>query len=185
MDYGQYRWNCRTCGRGNAIGVASDEAGNCERCTDAASLRQVGIPDDPATREEPSVFPFGPEGEDFRRRKVVDRLRKKYARARALVGFEQPDLPPHAHLDWVLGARRNPGRDDARFDVGVCQLVVLWLEDFLLELDGPLLAPRAEKSVGSRTPSGDSRQVAARALRSATRDFADAFLGIAAQPVRP
>jgi hypothetical protein len=145
----------------------------------------MGMADDPATQEESSVLAFGPEGEDFLRRKVVDRLRRKYARARELVGFEQPDLPPHAHLDWVLGARRNPGRDDSRFDVGVCQLVVLWLEDFLLELDGPLLAPRAERSVGHGMPAGDSRRVAARALRSATRDFADAFLGIAAQPVRP
>jgi hypothetical protein len=184
MDYGQDRWNCKTCGRRNPIGVASDESGNCERCTDAASLKRTGIADDPAMREEPSVFPLGPGGEEFLRRKVVDLLRKKYARARELVGSGQPDLQPHAHLDWVLGTRRNPGRDDARFDLGVCQLVVLWLEDFLLELDGPVLAPRAEKSVGSLTPAGDSRLVAARALRSATRDFADAFLGIAAQPVR-
>jgi hypothetical protein len=184
MDYGQDRWICKTCGRRNPIGVASDESGNCERCTDAASLKRTGMADDAAMREESSVFPLGPGGEEFLRRKVVDRLRKKYARARELVGSGQPDLQPHAHLDWVLGTRRNPGRDDARFDLGVCQLVVLWLEDFLLELDGPVLAPRAEKSVGSLTPAGDSRLVAARALRSATRDFADAFLGIAAQPVR-
>jgi hypothetical protein len=110
------------------------------------------------------------------RRGVVARLRAYYAVARELVDANKADGAHHDHLEWILGTRSDPDRDDAGLDAEVSVLVVLWLEDLALDLDGSIGLPRTPDRAGLRHPAERRRESAARGLRLATRDFADAFV---------
>jgi hypothetical protein len=124
-----------------------------------------------------AAFPFCQEVVDAAlRRLAVARLRARYSEARDLVAAAEPHLPSHAHLEWILGERRGPDRDEVIFDERFAELIVLWLEDLVLELDGPLLAPYSPGAAAGPLPSPVSRESAALGLRMATRAFADAFL---------
>jgi hypothetical protein len=114
--------------------------------------------------------------DDTRRRGVVSRLRQRYGEAQGLVVREESYPAPHAHLEWILGTRRNPGHDEAAFDTGVSELVVLWLQDLAQDLDIRVLPSSASGSDASASAAADCRQAAAHHLRTATSDFADAFL---------
>ena len=104
--------------------------------------------------------------DETRKRGVVARLRQRYGEARGASASDETDPQHSAHLEWILGAQRDVLRDEAAFDPRVSELVVLWLQDFAQRLDDRQGAPPAE----------DSRREAARDLRAATTDFADAFL---------
>ena len=137
----------------------------CEYCTEVTGGPVVNPPDavaagEPSGRQALRLF------DEMRKRGVVARLRQRYGEARGASMSDEADLEHSAHLEWILGAQRNLLRDEAAFDPRVSELVVLWLQDFAKRLDDREGAPPAE----------DSRREAARDLRAATTDFADAFL---------
>jgi hypothetical protein len=76
----------------------------------------------------------------------------------------------HANLDWLIGSSERPGFEPADIDADMAQVALLWLQDLARELDGA--APPTVVSGGG----GGDRQGAARGLRTATDDFAEAFL---------
>ena len=160
-------WICRRCGGRSQIGVAPDAVGHCERCIESSGLviarAAAGLPHPLAS------------GEEFRRG-VVARLRAYYAAARELVDANDSGEPHHVHLEWILGTRSDPDRDDAGIDSGVSELVVLWLEDLASELDGSMGVLRTPSRARDGRPAEGRRESAASGLRVATRDFADAFL---------
>jgi hypothetical protein len=80
-----------------------------------------------------------------------------------------------AHLEWILGPRRNVLHDRAKFQTELAELVVLWLEDLAVELNAASATPAA----------GARRRLAAQSLQAATRDFAAAFLGTGGGPENP
>ena len=138
----------------------------CEYCTEVTGGPVVGPPDAGAAGD-----PSGAQSlrflDDIRKRGVVARLRQRYGEARGASTSAEADPEHSAHLEWILGAQRDLLRDEAAFDPRVSELVVLWLQDFAQRLDDRQDVPPAE----------DSRHEAARDLRAATTDFAEAFLG--------
>ncbi len=100
------------------------------------------------------------------RRTVLARLRKRYDEAREMASPDES----HANLDWLIGSSERPGFVPAEIDVDMAQVALLWLQDLARELDGaaiPTAVPAAEEQ---------DREGAARGLRTATDDFAEAFL---------
>lgn len=160
-------WICRRCGGPSDVGVAPDASGHCERCIESTEFR--------AARAAAGLPPPGACGEEFRRG-VVARLRAYYSAARELVDARDADEPHHVHLEWILGTRSDPDRDDAGLDTEISEVVVLWLEDLATDLDGSMGVPRTLNRAGGSPPAEGQRESAARGLRVATRDFADAFL---------
>lgn len=175
MESAERKWNCKNCGRRNKAVVAPDGTVKCEYCTEVTSVWPAPAPHGSAPGE-PSDASSRKLVDDTRKRGVVARLRERYGEARGLVTREPPYAQPYAHLEWILGTRRNLDQNEADFDTGVSELVVLWLQDLALELDSPLLPPYASDPGGSATRDADSRQAVAKGLRIATRDFAEAFL---------
>jgi hypothetical protein len=110
--------------------------------------------------------------DDARKRQVVARLRQQYGEARALVSRVQP----YAHLEWILGMHRDLERDDAAFETGVSELIVLWLQDLAVELDSGVAPQDSAGSEGGGIAPSSSRQAVAESLRNAAREFAAAFL---------
>jgi hypothetical protein len=103
--------------------------------------------------------------DEAQRRQVVAQLRERYGAARGLVSLGQP----HGNLEWILGGRRDLARDDAALDTSVSELVVLWLQDLAADLDNGI--------EGEDAPASSvSREAVAESLRTATREFAAAFL---------
>ena len=90
-----------------------------------------------------------------------------------MVNANGTDEPHHVHLDWILGSRSDSDRDDAGVDAGISELVILWLEDLAADLEGSIDAPGASRKAMDRGPDGRLAS-AARGLREATRDFAQA-----------
>ena len=175
MDRGQPSWICRECGRRSAITVAPDSAGRCELCVERAGS-------DPSPESllggVAAAFSLCEQMIDAGlRRLVVARLRSRYLEARDLVTPSDPLSPSHANLEWILGPRGGPDPEDGVFDERFSELVVLWLEDLVLELDGPRVLSGSPGPLPSEAPPSVSRESAALGLRAATRDFADAFLG--------
>ena len=147
-------WTCSKCGGRSDVGVAPDASNRCERCAELSVLE---------TREE------------FRRG-VVARLRAYYSVARELVDAKKSVEEHHGHLEWILGTKGNPDRDHAGLDARTSELMVLWLEDLASDLDvsvGVIITP---KHAAGRRPAEGRRESAAKGLREATREFADAFL---------
>jgi len=165
----QDRAVCAGCGQTIEISVAPNRRGLCERCAELAPF----LADDPALLQ--SVETAG-AAHLRRRNSAVGRLRERYHEARALSPSD-PEDSHHINLDWILGSDAGDGRG-APFDERASALVVLWLEDLLRELD-VAVAAAAPVAAGSPEPRRDA---AARRLRSATRDFADAFLGLGPDP---
>ena len=162
-------WICRRCGGRSDLGIAPDASGHCERCVEACEFA--------TTRGAGRLPSPGASGEEFRRG-VVARLRAYYAAARELVDADDSGEPHHVHLEWILGTRSDPQRDDAGLDSGVSELVVLWLEDLASHLDDStdvLGAPNPNRAPNRHRAQG-RRESAVRGLRVATRDFADAFV---------
>ncbi len=168
MKTAHREWTCRHCGRRRTAGDA-DGTMWCEFCAEAFGAK-------------PEALPARPPEDDSRRREVVARLRERYSTARDLIPSEPP---PYAqsfgHLEWILGNQRNPDDDGAALGTDVSRLVVLWLEDLVLELDNPALPDLTGSGGGAASSAG--RQAAATGLRTASRDFAEAFLSSADVPV--
>jgi hypothetical protein len=171
MKTGQRKWTCENCGRRNKTAVVPGGTMKCEYCTEVFS----------AGREAPSTRLHD---EDTRKRGVVARLRERYSEAREFVPWESPpDAESYAHLEWILGKQSNPEHDETALGTEVSELVVLWLQDLARELDNRSFFPGAPGSNGGATSTADVRQAAAESLRTATRDFAEAFLSTHPSPV--
>ena len=122
--------------------------------------------------------------DDHRKRGVVARLRERYSEAREFApSVPPPDAESFAHLEWILGKQRNPEHDEATMSVEVSELVVLWLQDLARELDSPAVFPALSGSDSAAESTAGVRQAAADGLRTATRDFAEAFLSPQPNPV--
>jgi DNA-directed RNA polymerase subunit RPC12/RpoP len=156
MASGATKWNCRNCGRANKTALAADGATACQYCTEVVRAKA----------------PAGKAVQVASNRQIVDRLRQRYSQARDIVSPAEP----HAHLEWILGPLRNRERDEAGFEVGLAELVVLWLQDFAMELDLPTPAQPDAGAVPSEGSAAGPRQAAVHGLRAATREFAVAFL---------
>ena len=141
-------WTCRKCGRSKETGLP-EERGRCDECAGPVEI--------------PPGAAIGEEGE---RRTVLARLKQRYDEAREMASSEEP----HANLDWLIGSSERPGFEPADFDVTTAQVALLWLQDLARELDGEAL-PAVRSAAG-----GQDRQGAARGLRTAIEDFAEAFL---------
>jgi hypothetical protein len=142
-----HKWTCRSCGQTKETEVPQ-EHGRCDECARAVASPPV----DAAVEQE--------------RRTVLARLRKRYDAVRQMVSLEEP----HSNLDWLIGSSERPEFEPADIDADMAQVAVLWLQDVARELDGeslPAIGPAA---------GGQDRQGAARGLRTATEDFAEAFL---------
>lgn len=155
MAFRATRWNCKNCGRANKTVLGPDGATACEYCTEPV----------------PGKTPAPGAVDEASNRQIVDRLRQRYNQAREHVAPAEP----HGHLDWILGPHRNPDRDQARFEIGLAELVVLWLQDLAQALDAPAptdTMPGAPSDCAAAGP----RQAAVHELRAATREFAVAYL---------
>jgi hypothetical protein len=161
----QRKWVCRNCGRRNKTVAAAGGAQTCEYCTEVTGGPVVGPPD-AGVAGEPSGAQSLRFLDETRKRGVVARLRQRYGEARGDSTRKESDPQHSAHLEWILGAQRDLARDEAAFDPRVSELVVLWLQDLAQQLDDR----------GDVPPAEDSRREAARDLRTATTDFAEAFL---------
>ena len=165
MKTAQRKWVCRNCGRRNKTVAVAGGAQTCEYCTEVTGGPVVAS-SRAAVVGEPSGAAAVRLLDDTRKRGVVARLRQQYGEARGASAPEESDPQHSAHLEWILGAQRDLLRDEAAFDPRVSELIVLWLQDFAQRLENREDAPPAE----------DSRREAARDLRAATTDFAEAFL---------
>ena len=114
---------------------------------------------------------FRATAEEASNRQIVDRLRQRYGQAREHIASAEP----HGHLDWILGPHRNPARDQAHFEIGLAELVVLWLQDLAQALDAPAPADTISGATSECAAAGP-RQAAVHELRAATREFAVAYL---------
>ena len=157
-------WKCR---RRIGAGLAPDSSGHCELCAETSSFAGWEVDD--------GDRPSGASDETFRL-SVVARLRACYAAARDLVDPTECADSHREHLEWILGSRSNPDRDDASIGVGVSALMVLWLEDLISDLDRSTGGLRTLPRLGSAVTAQDRRLSVARGLRIATRDFAAAFV---------
>jgi hypothetical protein len=167
----QGKWTCGKCGLSNEAAVIAGWVIRCEFCAEPFH----------AGPDAPSARAFD---DDHRKRGVVARLRERYSEAREFASsVPPPDAESFAHLEWILGKQRNPEHDEATLSVEVSELVVLWLQDLARELESPafLSGPPVPDSAGASTAG--VRQAAADDLRTATRDFAEAFLSPQPAPV--
>jgi len=107
---------------------------------------------------------------DTKRRQALARLKQRYRQARELVSPAEP----HANLEWVLGAERNPGHE-ADLNNNMIELVGLWLQDLAAEVDSRV-SRQVTGAVDESLPSLDqARQSMAQSLRAATEGFLVAF----------
>lgn len=83
---------------------------------------------------------------------------------------------PHANLERLIGSSERSGLEPAKIDFDMAQVAILWLQDLARELDGAA-TPTAASIAGE-----PARQEAAHELRTATDDFAEAFLAPPADP---
>ena len=156
-------WKCR---RRIGAGLAPDASGHCELCAETSAFDALEVDDG----DRPSQV------SDDTLRSLVARLRACYAAARDLVDATDSADSHREHLEWILGTRSDPNRDDASIGVGVSRLIVLWLEDLVSDLDRSTAGLRTLPRSGSAITAQDRRRSAARGLRMATREFAVAFL---------
>lgn len=141
------KWTCRRCGRSKETELPEEQR-RCDECADSVQP------------------PSGDASWEGERRTVLARLRKRYDEVREMASPQEH----HSNLDWLIGSSERPGFEPADIDVGMAQVALLWLQDLARELDGEALP-----TVGS-VAGGQDRRGGARGLRTATRDFAQAFL---------
>lgn len=162
MKTGRREWTCLNCGRRNETADAAAETLTCESCTEVFSA--------PEAPSKPLL------DDDTRRRGVVARLRQRYGQAREFVLSGPLDAQAHEHLEWILGKQGRSERGGAALGTEVSELVVLWLQDLVRELDGQAFLPGAPGTDGGAASTAGIRQAAADDLRTATRDFAEEFI---------
>ena len=160
-------WTCSHCG---LCHEAVEGTTRCELCGGVL----IASPEAISTRSF----------EDDRKRAIVVRLRERYSEARSLVPWELPlDSESFSHLEWILGGQRNTQHDETALGTEVSELVVLWLQDLARELDDQASVPATPGSGLGAAATADVRHAAADGLRTATRDFAEAFLSSELAPV--
>jgi len=166
----QGKWTCGKCGLSNEAAVIAGWVIRCEFCAEPFHT----------TPGAPLESAF----DEHRKRAVVARLRERYSEAREFApSVPPPDAESFAHLEWILGKQRNPEQDEATLSVEVSELVVLWLQDLARELDNPAFVPGPPVPNSAAASTAGVRQAAADDLRTATRDFAEAFLSPQPSPV--
>jgi hypothetical protein len=167
MQTGPREWTCSHCG------LCHEAAQAITRCEHCGSVMSIG-PEAPSTRSF----------EEDRKHAILVRLRQRYSEARSLVPWEPPlDADSFSHLEWILGEQRNTEHDETALDTEVSELVVLWLQDLARELDNDASLPGDPGSGDGAVSTADVRYAAAGGLRTATRDFAEAFLSSELVPV--
>jgi hypothetical protein len=80
---------------------------------------------------------------------------------------------PHENLDWILGGRRDLNQDPLAIHSKRIELISLWIEDLVAELESPSSGPETAKS--ESTVSYQHRYAAAQKLRDATQVFLKLF----------
>ena len=148
-------WNCRGCGRENHTDVRPDGTVKCEHCGDVKSIQPSRSP----RGEEPSTLDLPNDSSE--RRDAFLRLRDAYVLAQKLV----PEEGTYEELQWILGERRSGPSHPSSLGARTIELVALWLQDLVREMEVRSPAP------------GD----AVRDLRDATARFLAAFR--TAQPI--
>ena len=112
----------------------------------------------------------GPPPSDEERLERLTQLRDLYVEAQELAVRGQP----HENLDWILGWRRDLTQDPLAFHSKRIELISLWLEDLVAELESPPVLEAAESESRSM-PASQSRYAAAQKLREATKLFLKLF----------
>jgi hypothetical protein len=108
---------------------------------------------------------------DAEKRESLLKLQDEYAEARKLGSSREP----HANLEWILGARRDPTQDPPGFETNAIEVVALWLQDLAIELDRRLPKPLPARLEENDLTAYEARQLAAQKLRDATEKFLAAF----------
>lgn len=103
------------------------------------------------------------ERDDSGRRDAFVRLRETYGEAQRHV----PAEGTYEELQWILGARRNGTQDPLSLGTKIIELIALWLQDLVREMERRSPAPTE----------------AARNLRDATAGFLQAFRRDPADPL--
>jgi hypothetical protein len=108
---------------------------------------------------------------DAEKRNALIHLRDRYVEARNLVSSHEP----YRNLEWILGARRNPTQDPLALPPRTVELVALWLQDLVVQLDTRAPEQPASESEAARLAGGEARRAVAQKLRDATKRFLTAF----------
>ncbi|HEY6930705.1 MAG TPA: hypothetical protein VJA66_13585 [Thermoanaerobaculia bacterium] len=136
-----------------------DDTGNPYLNKAAGQVEAIGLP------------PTRSAAGDEERLERLTQLRDLYVEAQELAVRGQP----HENLDWILGWRRDLTQDPLAFHSKRIELISLWLEDLVAELESPPPALEATESENRSMPAHQSRYVAARKLREATKLFLKLF----------
>jgi hypothetical protein len=80
---------------------------------------------------------------------------------------------PHENLDWILGGRRDLNQDPLAIHSKRIELISLWIEDLVAELESKPSAPAIAES--ESTAAYQYRHAAAQKLRDATQVFLKLF----------
>jgi len=159
---------CVGCGCSIGVGLAPDAGGRCERCAEAAAaIRSDSREANPPASDAPR---------DPLRDAVVDRLRSRYHDARDHVSDDNSRAAEHGNLDWILGTHGEDTRRTELINGRTSELVVLWLEDMIRDLDDRVSAVTGGTAAAEDDSSDVGRDGAARALQTATQEFADEFV---------
>ena len=97
----------------------------------------------------------------------LTQLRDLYVEAQGLALRGQP----HENLDWILGPRRDLSENPLPFQTKRIELISLWLEDLVAELEIPPPVPETTGSESRSASAHQSRREAAQRLREATQAF--------------
>jgi hypothetical protein len=109
------------------------------------------------------------ESGDEKKHAGLAQLQARYIEAQELAVRGQP----HENLDWILGGRRDLNQDPLAIHSKRIELISLWLEDLVAELESPTSG--LETSESESTTSYQYRYAAAQRLRDATRAFLKLF----------
>jgi hypothetical protein len=105
------------------------------------------------------------------KREKLALLRALYVEAQKLAVRGQP----HENLDWILGNRRDLAENPLGFQTKTIELISLWLEDLIAELESPQSDPKLGETESSALSAYQTRYAAAQTLRDATRVFLTSF----------
>ncbi len=109
--------------------------------------------------------------EGVKKRQALARLLKRYDQAREFVSPGEP----YANLEWILGPKRDPNRDAADLDAKMIELVALWLQDLVVEVDRVSSSELTGAADESAPSAYQARRSTARSLRAAAKGFVVAF----------
>ena len=137
-----------------------DDRRNLE-CNSSAGPQEVAGP--PPLQVDPS--------RDEEKRERLAQLRDFYVEAQELAVRGQP----HENLDWILGWRRDQTQNPLVFHSKRIELISLWLEDLVAEIESSPPALETTESESRSMPAHQSRYAAAQKLREATRMFLKLF----------